>query len=224
MGQFLSAPLYVALDINGRPISGAKMYGYRSGTDTAVTLYQDGDLSMPFSIPPESDDAGRFPNVYFDGDAATRIKLLDADDALIDDIDPVNDPASTGALTTYVDILFRCLGGTAPASGEVMDMFVADRALTFFANFDGTSQGFPAPRGKALGQPTAGDFVITVKKVGVTVGTLTVSQTAGAWAFATSGGASFSMDPDDWLTFEAQGSVDATFINSAWTLPAKVTS
>lgn len=224
MGMLLYAPVYTALDDNGKPASGAQMYGYQSGTTTPITLYQDGDLTVPFATPPESNDAGRFPNVYFDADVATRIKVFFADSTLLDDIDPVNDPAATGALSTYADILFRCLGGTAPASNEVMDMIVTDRALTFFPNFDGSSQGFPAPKGKALGAPTAADFVITVKKTDVEVGTITVAQTTGAFTFATTGGAGFSMDPGDWLTCEAQTSVDATFVNSAWTLPVKVTS
>lgn len=224
MGMLLYAPVYTALDNNGAVVSGAKMYGYLTGTTTPVALYQDGDLTTPFATPPESDDAGRFPNVYYNAGIATRIKVLFPDDTLLDDIDPVNDPAIVGNQTTYADILLRCLGGTAPASNEVMDMVVADRAWAFFPNFDGSSQGFPAPKGKALGAPTAADFVITAKKNGVTVGTITVAQTTGVWSFATSLGAEFSMDPGDWLTFEAQASVDSTFINSAWTLPVKVTS
>lgn len=223
MGMLLYAPVYTALDDNGKPVSGAQMYGYLSGTTTAVTLYQDGDLATPFATPPESDDAGRFPNVYYNASIATRIKVLMPDASLLDDIDPVNDPSVVGNQTTYGSILMRCLGGVAPASSEVMDMFVADHALEFFPNFDGTSQGFAAPKGKTLGAPGGGNYVVTVKKNNVQVGTITVANGATAnWAFATSGGTSFSMDPGDWLTCEAPVTVDAAFINSAWTFPVKV--
>jgi hypothetical protein len=104
-----------------------------------------------------------------------------------------------------------------------MGLWVADRPVTIFANFDGSASGFAAPVLTCLGKPAAGNFVITVNKNGSPAGTITVAQTTGAATFATTAGLSFNMVAGDYLEFVAQTAVDSSFLNVAWTITAQVT-
>lgn len=61
---FLHDPHYQAMDANGDPLSGAKLYFFQVGTTTAITTYQDAALSTPHASPVVADSSGRFAPVY----------------------------------------------------------------------------------------------------------------------------------------------------------------
>lgn len=61
---YLLSPHYQALDANGDPVSGAKLYFYQVGTTTSITTYQDVELTSPHADPVVADASGRFAPIY----------------------------------------------------------------------------------------------------------------------------------------------------------------
>lgn len=86
--------------------------------------------------------------------------------------------------------------------------------ITLPANFAGSG-------GRAPGINPAATYTVTVKKNGSTVGTATCS-TAGAWSFASSGGASVSFAVGD--VFDAYGSGDTTMADFSLTFKTSVSA
>lgn len=210
----------------GVPIPGALLNFYITQTNTRAYTYTDFNLTTPNANPVVALDDGLFPAIFLNPDTVYKVVLTGPDDG-IDDPDEIwtADPvveAWNGVNTVYFDLPFEFLGGVAPGSLEVMGEFVAVRAMRIPPNFSGVSAGFAAARGHCLGAPASGAFVITVKQNGSTVGTITVTQTTGVFTFATSGGTAINLAVGDYLTFVAQSSTDAGFINSAWTITGTV--
>ena len=57
-------PNFQALDSNGDPLSGAKLYFYQSGTTTALDTYSDTALTTANANPVVADAAGRFGDIF----------------------------------------------------------------------------------------------------------------------------------------------------------------
>jgi hypothetical protein len=89
-GILLPAPVLIAEDVNGHPISGAKLQLYLTGTSTPTPGYANGNLSTPLSNPVVANSAGQFPAIYLDPTITYRIQLQNAAGAGLADIDPVN--------------------------------------------------------------------------------------------------------------------------------------
>lgn len=68
MTQVFNIPLFTALDSNGDPLSGAKLFIYEAGTTTKLTTYSDSALSVANANPLVADSAGRFGDVYGNAD------------------------------------------------------------------------------------------------------------------------------------------------------------
>ena len=99
-----------------------------------------------------------------------------------------------------------------PGNGVVICKVDFPRAVAFAANFAGS-------RGAAPDTNSTGDTVFTVKKNGLTIGTITVAST-GAYTFATSGGAAQSFAAGDVMIIVAPSPPDATLQGIGWTLVA----
>lgn len=99
MAQLLPKVLFDLFDANGAPVAGGKLFFYASGTTTDAPVYADEDLSTPHPQPVVANSAGRFPAIFLDEGAPSpyRVKIKDADDALIADYDPINAAGSVGA-------------------------------------------------------------------------------------------------------------------------------
>jgi microcystin-dependent protein len=92
--------IFTALDTNGAPIPGAKLYFYVNETTTPKDTYSDVDLSVANPWPVEADGAGRFTDDIFMATEAYRIKLTDENDVQIwskDDCNTFNGAASGNA-------------------------------------------------------------------------------------------------------------------------------
>jgi hypothetical protein len=92
--------IFTALDENGAPLAGAKLYFYVNETTTPKDTYSDVDLSVANQWPVVADGAGRFTDDIFLDTDPYRIKLTDADDVVIwtkDDCNTYNGPASSGS-------------------------------------------------------------------------------------------------------------------------------
>lgn len=82
--------IFTALDVNGEPIPGAKLYFYENETTTPKDTYSDIDLSVTNPWPMVADAAGRFSDDIFLDTDPYRIKLCDSSDVTIWDKDNCN--------------------------------------------------------------------------------------------------------------------------------------
>src|SRR3990167_2714431 len=78
----LLPPVYQALDENGDPLSGAKLYFYQTGTSTALDTYSDEALTSANANPVVADSAGRFGRIYLKTDEEYRVKFTKSDETL----------------------------------------------------------------------------------------------------------------------------------------------
>lgn len=90
-----------ALDANGEPISGAKLYTYQAGTTTPKTTYQDAGLTTPQTNPIIADSAGRFPEIWAADGATYDLKWTDSSNVQIELFQNIQSLGSTasGAVT-----------------------------------------------------------------------------------------------------------------------------
>jgi hypothetical protein len=89
-GVLLPAPVFVAVNGEGEPISGALLQFYLTGTTTPATIYADSGLTTPLSNPVVANGNGLFPAVYLDPTVTYRLQLQTATGGVIADIDPAN--------------------------------------------------------------------------------------------------------------------------------------
>jgi hypothetical protein len=90
MASSLPSLQYRALDNDGDPISGAKLYFYEDGTTTPLATYSDEALSSANANPVVADSNGWFGEIYLKTDEAYKIVMKSSDDATtyftVDDI------------------------------------------------------------------------------------------------------------------------------------------
>lgn len=123
-----------ALDANGDPVSGAKLYVYEAGTSTPATVYQDAALTTPHASPIVADSDGIWGPIWAAvGDY--KVNATDADDATlpgfpIDNIEPLttNDDLADALSTlqngtaTFIDRA-ALAAATVPASVKRVYVF-----------------------------------------------------------------------------------------------------
>lgn len=76
------------LGADGRPVSGAKLNTYVTGTSTRKQVFTDAALTIAHANPTIADSAGRFPAMFLAG-GDYRVVLTDSADAVIATYDPV---------------------------------------------------------------------------------------------------------------------------------------
>lgn len=194
MADLYTPSLDRATDGNGNPISGAKMYFFLTETTTPQDAYTDGAELVVASNPVVADAEGMFDPVFLAPGINYRVRLTNATGSVVYyDVDPVAGTSVGGGETYLVLLTFI---GTPPAQGFMGGHKFLD-TVTFPINFAGAL-------GSVESDP-ATDFVISVRKNDVEIGTVTISS-AGAFTFATSGGNTVTFSPGDKLTFIAPDS------------------
>lgn len=104
MPQSYISPRFSAIDSNGRPLVGGKLYTYINGTTTPQVTYQDADGLAANTNPIILDARGEAVIFLTEGVTYTLV-LKDADDALIWSQDSVTSAAdSSGAIPSYPSI------------------------------------------------------------------------------------------------------------------------
>jgi hypothetical protein len=177
-------------DDYGDVLEGGKVYTYEAGTTTPLATYQDLAGATPNTNPVVLNAAGRADIRVTDG-VAYKFILKDADGVTISTQDNIiiGSATATDSESQYLIPVTYC--GT-PADGKFMGGASITHACTIPANFDGAT-------GAVLTNPGS-SYIITAKKNGSTVGTITIS-TSGVFTFATSAGATVPLAFGDELTF-----------------------
>jgi len=107
-GTLAPSPWFTALDSNGDPIPGAKLFAYQSGTTTKTATYTDAALSVAHTNPIIMDAAGRAV-IYLSPTPVYKFVLAPADDT-----DPPTSPIKTVDPVTAVPLSSEFILGNTP--------------------------------------------------------------------------------------------------------------
>jgi hypothetical protein len=101
MASSFKSPILQAIDQNGNPVPGAKLFAFASGTTTPVAIYSNQSLTTPLPNPLIANARGYFAsaggivqNIWWGGQAL-RLRLTGPDDSVIWEIDDYS--AASGA-------------------------------------------------------------------------------------------------------------------------------
>lgn len=94
--RLLLPPQIIGAD--GRPVSGAKLNTYATGTSTAKAVYSDAALTIAHTNPVVADANGRFPAMFMEA-SDYRVVLTDASDAVIATYDPISSVSASASST-----------------------------------------------------------------------------------------------------------------------------
>jgi microcystin-dependent protein len=162
MPNRLLLPRSQVVGADGRPIVGAKLYTYVTGTSTPKDTYTTAALSITHANPVVSDAAGRFPAVFLTT-GNYRTVLTDENDVTIADdadVEGLETAAGSSSGTIPVGALMPYAGGSAPSGwllcyGQAVSRTTYDDLFsaigTTFGVGDGSSTfALPDLRGRAV--------------------------------------------------------------------------
>lgn len=163
-------PIVRALDANGNPMSGAKLYFYVTGTTTPTDTFTTSALSVAHSNPVEADSGGLFAPIYLSPATQYRAILKTSAGATVQDIDPLDTGQLSVSGTTVTVTNDLTVGDDLTVTG--------DTALTGPVTLAGTLA--------VNGNATIGDNVADTHTVN---GALTITSTLAVNGNATLGDA-----------------------------------
>ncbi len=127
-------------DPNGAPYSGAQASFFNAETTTPRTIYQASGLSNPHPNPVVANASGMFPAVFLpSGDY--RLRIEDANDVTIWDVDGISVPSTTGG------------GG---GGGDTEANLLWQTGMYVFAHKTGTMDGFVRANNRTIGSAGSG--------------------------------------------------------------------
>lgn len=103
MATRLLLPRAQRVNLDGRPLAGAKLLTYVTGTSTPKPVFTDPALTTAHTNPVIADASGTFPSMYPEG-GNYRLVLTDANDVIIyTDDDVEGQPATGGGSGGFID-------------------------------------------------------------------------------------------------------------------------
>lgn len=90
---------FQCLGLDGKPLAGGKVYTYEAGTTTPKSTYTTMAGDVPNSNPVILDQNGKAK--IFLGDGAYRMRILDSNEALVDDIDQISRYVTQSEFATF---------------------------------------------------------------------------------------------------------------------------
>ena len=184
------------LDDYALVLAGGLIYTYEAGTTTPLATYQDLEGAIPNENPIVLDAAGRAGAIRVTNGVAYKFVIQDADEEVVETIDNIIEGAADGDSDSQYLISLSYVG--TPGAQGTMGVHSVTTACTIPIDFDGAS-------GDVITAP-ASDYIISVKKDGVEVGTITVSS-GGVFTFDTTGGATVPLVYGSRLSFHGPASV-----------------
>ena len=171
----------------GQVAAGALVNVYQVGTTTPVTVYSDGNLSVPITNPVVCDSNGEAV-FYVATTVALRLYVTTSGGTLIRDISPVYpDPNLTGFTGTGSDLNY--LSGANPGQVVASKAVVADgaKSVTGFTSI-GTSDGNISPHSGLKNLIIGGDFATNPWQRGTNFSSVANgAYTADRWRYAKTG-------------------------------------
>jgi hypothetical protein len=143
-GTLIAVARQQFLDVNGKPIPGAKLYSYLAGTTTPAPLYADSSLTVPLSNPAIADGSGRL-TAYMPSNTTYKLELRTSTDVSVWIQDGVQ-----GVPSNEVDLDIESIAGEA----------LADRDVVFLSNGTG---------GTTPGRWYKGDADIVARSTGANI-------------------------------------------------------
>jgi hypothetical protein len=184
-------------DEYGDVLNGGKIQTDAGGTTTPKATYTDSTGNVANANPIVLSASGRKTGgIWVNKGEAYKFTLLASDDTELDVIDNavVGEVATTDTQRLLISMTY-C--GTPGAQGFMGGAEILNTA-TIAVDFDGAS-------GSVQTNPAA-DYVISIKKNGSEVGTVTIDA-SGVFTFATSGGATVPLAFGDTLAFIGPDSI-----------------
>lgn len=188
------------LDANAALRVGAKLWSYEDGTSTELATYTDNALTTPHTNPIIANSEGRFEPIYVLPEGY-KFRLLDANDNLVEEIDPFIPFTAVLAGTLNQKTLSIDVEGILTNAQELYEMI----------GWGGTTLTLPAgasdSRASSDVSATA-QTVLTLLKNGSSVGTITFAAggTSGVFAVASD----VTIVAGDKLGVQNQGTADVT--------------
>lgn len=167
--SLLPTPRQFAVDANGAPLAGAKLYFYETGTSTPKAVYSDAGLSTALAQPVTADGAGLWPAIYLSS-ADYKVTLQDAFGVVVWTQDPVTALLGVTGDGSAVKVKGRTLDARAEDVVTVRDF----GAGTDTAAFQAAINALPAAGGSILVPP--GDYS------GVVPGSLSLGGRSVVWS------------------------------------------
>ena len=174
----------------GAVLAGGTLESYVTGTSTPKATYTDASGATPNANPIVLDSAGRAA-VWLADDALYRFVVKTSAGVTVETVDAIGEIAPPTPEYPN-DVAFSRQGDNLVAS-EVHLVMPFVRDVDFPANFAGS-------RGYVEGAAPGANYTITVAQNGVTVGTIVIAATTGAFTFATTGGLPLSFVGGEVLT------------------------
>lgn len=186
---FVDVLLQLRDELGADVLSGGKIQTYEAGTTTPLATYTDLAGATLNANPVVLDSSGMATIRQTDG-VAYKWVVSDSDDNVLWTRD--NLTVGTAAGSSGTDYLVHLSGEGTPGAQGFMGGHIFDDSVTFPIDFEGA-------QGAVRTNPST-DFVISIQKNAVEVGTATISA-AGAYTFATTGGTTVSYAAGDKLYF-----------------------
>jgi hypothetical protein len=212
-------PLQQFFDNDGNPLAGGFVESFTPDGTTPLATYTDTNGLVAHENPIPLDAAGRPEDgpIFYTQGAAYNLVLKTASGVILDTNISFDVPEIAAAENnTFVDVVWFRPGGSTTAS-EIIYAERFARAVDFLANWSGA---YALTTATVMTAPAA-SYVVTVKKNGSTVGTITFN-TDGTVTFATSGGAAVSFAAGDIISFHGQVTPDANLANFGVVLPGSL--
>jgi hypothetical protein len=170
---FLSDPVLHALDDDGTPLAGAKLYLYATGGLVNQDAYTTSALNVAHAQPVVADAYGRFAAIYFDRSLSYRAILKDSGGTTVWDRDPIN-PAGLGVVTA--DIADSAITAAKLAATAITDKLgftgilnKAGDTMTGPLRLDSTPASVNDDQAGYIGTPTAtktDNYTLTLQDAG----------------------------------------------------------
>lgn len=129
------------IDPTGAPYAGAKAYFFDAGTTTPQIVYTDAALSIPHDHPVVADSSGWFPAVFLTAETTHRLRILDADDVTLRDIDNISVPTTVAP---------------TPPEGDTAAEFLFQTGDIKMAWRSAAPDGYVRLNGRTIGSATSG--------------------------------------------------------------------